>query len=352
MFKTIKSKILIIAFIMLAVLILAFIIYVGIFRMKMKQLMLQNYAYSVNSFVQQIDEKVIMMQDNSKDLALLGSLFYQTDRSNSLTKKAIIYLFENYEKSLGGGIWFEPYVVDKNQKRTCFYVYRNKEGKLILDESFSSDEYDYHNQGWYKQIKSKITKENPMAWSLPYYENQGSETMMITVGTGIYDGDKLIGMSTVDWELSTIFEEIEDMKPIERGFYLFKTKGKIKDSFSLFASKKDDYIIASDDPVLDNDALVGKTLDNIPWYRDNLYYITYFDYNGRKYVPFVRNTINDMLLIINVPKSEMFKDVDRFVLQMLLVITCFAVLIPSAGRPVRSYPLPAPFQHIVTCKGS
>ena len=81
MFKTIKSKILIIAFIMLAVLLIAFICYVGIFRMKMKQLMLQNYAYSVNSFVQQIDDKVIRMQDNSQDLALLGSLFYKTDRS-------------------------------------------------------------------------------------------------------------------------------------------------------------------------------------------------------------------------------------------------------------------------------
>ena len=50
MFKTIKSKILILTFVMLAVLMLVFICYVGIFRMKMKQLMLQNYAYSVNSF--------------------------------------------------------------------------------------------------------------------------------------------------------------------------------------------------------------------------------------------------------------------------------------------------------------
>ena len=140
MFKTIKSKILILTFVMLAVLMLVFICYVGIFRMKMKQLMLQNYSYSVNSFVQQINEKVIRAQDNSKDLALLGSLFYKTDRSVPLTNRAITKLFENYENSLGGGIWFEPYIVDKTQKRTCFYAYRNKNGEIVLDENFSSDE--------------------------------------------------------------------------------------------------------------------------------------------------------------------------------------------------------------------
>ena len=152
MFKTIKSKFLVWTFVMLAVLMLAFVSYIGIFRMKMKQLMIQNYGNSINAFVQQLDDKVIRAVDNSKDLALLGSLYYKTDRSIPLTNKSIIKLFENYENSLGGGIWFEPYVVNKNQKRNCFYVYRNKNGKLILDEDFASDEYDYHNQGWYNMI--------------------------------------------------------------------------------------------------------------------------------------------------------------------------------------------------------
>ncbi|MBQ7449947.1 SpoIIE family protein phosphatase [bacterium] len=328
MFKTIKSKFLVWTFVMLAVLMLAFVSYIGIFRMKMKQLMIQNYGNSINAFVQQLDDKVIRAVDNSKDLALLGSLYYKTDRSIPLTNKSIIKLFENYENSLGGGIWFEPYVVNKNQKRNCFYVYRNKNGKLILDEDFASDEYDYHNQGWYKQIMSQIDKKHDTAWSLPYYENQGSETMMITVGTGIFDGDKLIGLSTVDWELNTIFEEIKEMKPLEKGFNMYVQKGKIKDSFSLFASKKDNYIITTDDPNLDNNALVGKTLDNIPWYKDNLYYITYFDYNGKTYVPFVRNTINGMLLIINIPKSEMFKDIDKFVFNMFIVMAFLGIFIP------------------------
>ena len=31
-------------------------------------------------------------------------------------------------------------------------MYRNKDGRMILDESYDSDEYDYLNQDWYKQI--------------------------------------------------------------------------------------------------------------------------------------------------------------------------------------------------------
>ena len=328
MFKTIKSKILILAFIMLAVLMVAFVCYVGVFRMKTKQLMLKNYAFSINSFTQQLDEKVIKSEDNSRDLALIGNLFYKTDRSVGLTNNAITRIFENYPDSLGGGIWFEPYVVDKNKKRVCFYAFRNKNNKIVLDESFESETYDYLNQGWYKQIKSQISKEHDTAWSEPYYENQGSETMMITVGTGIYEGDRLIGISTVDWELNSIYKDLSDMKPIENGFALFENRNKIKDSFALFASKDFNYIIASTDPNLDNENLVGKTLDNIPWYRENLKWITYITYQGKKYVPFVKYTNNGMLLIICVSKTEMFKDIDKFMLHMLFVVSMFGFLIP------------------------
>ena len=156
MFKTVKSKILLITFIMLAVQMIAFVCYVHVFREKTEDLMLSNYKYSVNKFVQEIDSKVLRLEDNSRDLALIGSLFYKTDRSVPLTQKTIVKTFENYPDSLGGGIWFEPYVVDKSQKRLCFYANRNKENKVVLDESFSSEEYDYHNQGWYKQIISKF----------------------------------------------------------------------------------------------------------------------------------------------------------------------------------------------------
>ena len=115
MFKTVKSKILITAIIMLTILMSAFACYTVISRMKTKQLMVQNYVFSVDKFVQDINKKIIRYEDNSRDLARIGGLFYRTDKSVELTNQTILKIFENYPESLGGGIWFEPYIVDKSQ---------------------------------------------------------------------------------------------------------------------------------------------------------------------------------------------------------------------------------------------
>ena len=329
MFKTIRAKILVVMLIMLAVLMSAFLCYTYVFRAKTKQLMLKNYSFSINTFVQEMDENILSLEDNARDLALIGNLFYKTDKNVELTKSVINKIFQNYKNSLGGGIWFEPYAFDKNKKRFCIYMYRNKDGNMVIDENFASEEYDYHNQSWYKQIKSQLTTDKRTAWSLPYHEKQGSNTMMITVGSGIYDQNGLIGMSTVDWEVDAIFKEISEMKPLENSFLFYEKGDEVKDSFSLLASEKDNYIIASTDPYLDNENLTGKTLDNIPWYNNNLFNITYFRYHNRLYVPFVKDIDNGLMLIICIPKSEMFKAVNKLVIQMLLVLSLFAFLIPA-----------------------
>jgi len=329
MFRTIKSKILVTAIIMLTFLMSAFLCYTVISRMKTKQLMVQNYVFSIDKFVQDINKKIIRYEDNVLDLARIGSLFYKTDKSIELTNKTIIKIFEDYPESLGGGIWFEPYIVDKSQKRVCFYAYRNKENKVVLDESFSSEEYDYHNQGWYKQIISKVTPKNNVIWSEPYYEHQGSNTLMITVGTGIYVNEELIGISTVDWEISTIIDDISKMKPLERTFSMYKNGNEIKNSFALLGSKESDYIIATSDPYLKNEELIGHSLKEVPWYADNLYVITYITYHNNKYIPFYKTLNNGMVFVICVPKVEIFREIDNFYKNMFTVLFLIGLIIPT-----------------------
>ena len=329
MFKTVKSKILITAIVMLTILMSAFVCYTIVSRMKTKQLMVQNYVFSVDKFVQDINKKIIRYEDNVLDLARIGSLFYRTDKSFELTNKTIVKIFENYPDSLGGGIWFEPYIVDKAQKRICFYAYRNKENKVVLDESFNSEKYDYHNQGWYKQIISKVTPVNNVVWSEPYYENQGSNTLMITVGTGIYVNGELIGISTVDWEISTIIEDVSKMKPLEKTFSMYKNGDEIKNSFALFGNKDYDNIIATSDPYLNNDELIGHSLKEVPWYSDNLYAITYITYHNKKYIPFYKTLRNGMVLVVCVPEIEMFREIDKFYINMFTVLLLLGFIIPA-----------------------
>ena len=187
MFKSLKSKILITSIIMLTFLMFAVAIFAYYSRMSTKQLMVQNYKYFiVSEYLEKIYDNIITLENNLRGLSLIGSLYYKTDRDDELTYPVMIRIFDNYPDTLGGGLWFIPYVVDKNKKYKCFYAYRNKDNNVVIDKNFASKEYDYPNQEWYKEIISKVTPERNIVWTKPYYENQGSYTKMITAGTGIY----------------------------------------------------------------------------------------------------------------------------------------------------------------------
>ena len=328
MFKTVKANIIITSIIMLTFLMSAFTCHTIISRMKTKQLMVQNYVYSTDSFAEEINDRVIKTEDNLKSLALIGGLFYKTDRSYKLTDQVITRIFKNYPTTLGGGIWFKPYIVDKSKKYVCFYAYRDKNNEIVIDRNFASEEYDYPNQDWYKQIISQVTPERNIVWSKPYYENQGSYTKMVTAGTGIYVDGELVGIVTVDWEIDSVLDNVSKMKPIEKTLSMYKSGGKILNSFALFGNTKYDYIMATNDPYLNSDSLVGHSLKEIPWYADNLYEITYITYHEKKYVPFVKKMNNGMVLIICIPKSEMFKDINRFYSYIVLIMLFIGLIIP------------------------
>ena len=332
MFKTVKSKILAIAIIVLAAIIFVFMAYAYIFENKTKPLLLDYYSRYIEVLKDDINNDIIKLENNSKDLALIGNLFYKTDKNIDLTKDVIIKIFENYPDSLGGGIWFEPYIINKSQKRFCIYAFRNKDGKILIDESFNSEEYNYLNQGWYKEIISQIKeKKVAVAWSLPYYEDQGSNTLMITVGSGIYNtkGD-LIGISTVDWQISSIEEEIKNMKFIRENSLSSFSSGKyIKNNFALFANPIDNYIIVSTDPYLDNKSLVGSELRNIPWYNENLIDVMFMPYHGKDYIPYVKKFNNGMNLIICIPRTEMFYSLAHTIRIMILTLILLGILIPA-----------------------
>ena len=333
MFKTLRSKILAITILMLAILMITSVVHVYFARMNTKQLMVQNYKFSITAspFVQDTKNRIITSEDNLKSLSLIGSLYYKTDRSNDLTDRVIEKIFKNYPQALGGGIWFKPYIVDKSKKYTCFYAFRDKNNKIIIDRNFESEEYDYPNQEWYKQIISQVKPEGNIVWSKPYYENLGSYTMMVTAGMGIYVDGELVGIVTVDWELDSVIEEVSKMKPLEKTFSMYKSGKEIKNSFALFGNIKDDFIIATTDPYLDNKAVTGHSLKEIPWFTnaDNLYATTYITYHNKKYIPFVNKLSNGMALIICLPKSEMFKDVNQFYFLLILTMLGIALLIPT-----------------------
>ena len=102
--------------------------------------MLNNVSNSIATQAQNINKELVKIEKNARSLALMGELYYKFDRDKNIAEKTVIQVFENYPESLGGGIWFKPYVVNKSKKLDCLYAYRNKQNEIVSDKSFESEE--------------------------------------------------------------------------------------------------------------------------------------------------------------------------------------------------------------------
>jgi len=315
MFNTIRSKINLITVLMLLAFGTVLSIFSYLYLKSGKYLIVESTSHSISVFAQNINKEIMEIENNARDLALHGEIFYQTGKEISIVEHTVVDSFRNYENSLGGGIWFKPYYIDKLKRLFGIYAYRNKSDEIVIDRQFNTDEYDYPNKNWYKEIINQVSHDNNIAWSLPYYEKEGSNTLMVTAGSGIYVDNRLIGISTVDWEISSIIKSVSQIKPT-------------LNSFALFADKNHDYVIACNDNYIDETAIVGKSLKEIPWYSENLSKRAYFSYHDKKYIPYVKTLDNGMILIVNVPKNELFFILYKHVFA-LFVLLMFTNLIIS-----------------------
>ncbi len=316
MFNTIKSKITIITVLMLLALCILLSAFSFLYLKTSKNLIIIGCSHSIATLAQNINKEIIRIEDNAKDLALQGEMFYYIDKNRTTAEQVIIDLFENYENSLGGGIWFKPYLLRKDKKYFCIYAYRNKQNKVVIDNQFETEDYNYPEKSWYVEIMPKLNEKNNVVWSSPYYEKEGSNTLMMTAGSGIYSNGTIVGLSTVDWEISSIVKSVSEMKPTPN-------------SFALFADIDHDYIIASTDPNLNNDELIGKSVKSIPWYKSNLKQVTYITYKGHKYIPYVKTLDNGMIYIVVIPKNELFAILYRHVIALFAVLMGISLMISA-----------------------
>jgi len=306
MLKTIKSKIIVLTISILVV--LSFLL-LGSACLNFKNntlMMIESCNHNISNFAEHVNKEISILQNNAIDLALMGEGYYMTGRRTEIAEYVVKRVFERYKYSLGGGIWFEPYVVNPAQKRKCFYGF-HKNGKVVIDPGFESEQYDYLTQSWYKEIFPKLSKDKVFVWSKPYFDNQGSFTVMTTVGAGIYDKDRLIGISTVDWEISSILKTVSNMRPTPN-------------SFALFADIENDYILVSTDKYLKDQDLIGQSVKKIPWYSKDRKNAEFFMYHNDRYVSYIKNLDNGMVLIVNVPIRELMINIIEHLLVMMLVL--------------------------------
>ena len=118
-FNTVKSKIILISALMLITLSILFGFFAYIYMQNGKSLLLKGFSFHISNFAEKINKDILRIEDNAKDLALQGKMFYLIDKNKNMALSTTINIFNNYPYSLGGGIWFEPNVVDKTKRLFC-----------------------------------------------------------------------------------------------------------------------------------------------------------------------------------------------------------------------------------------
>ncbi|WOO37144.1 methyl-accepting chemotaxis protein [Anaerocolumna sp. AGMB13020] len=135
-----------------------------------------------------------------------------TSTSLSQYEEMLSSLVQEDAMVLGSGIWFEPYIYDKNEKYTGPYVH--KEGdKAVVTYEYSNAAYDYFSYDWYKNA----TKGKEALFSELYYDESLGLTIMSCTAP-IYSADNtFLGAVTVDMQVSDIQNMINNITIGKKG---------------------------------------------------------------------------------------------------------------------------------------
>jgi len=315
-----------------SVILVAFVIYSVATTANYRQLRVEAASRGVSYVSEQVSKVVAEMERNAVNLALAGyQLYLSGDRSDELG--ALIAMENNraFTTAAGVGIWFEPYALRDDARRAWYGTFFDPLiGEVRYDTEFEND--DYHSRGWYKEIAANLTGRYSTVWTAPYV---GVRSMMTTVGAGIYDEDgRFLGMATVDWQIQSMVDRLSAIRPTEN-------------SFILFASPKDDYIITEtrDDGI----EYAGSSLRALPWYDEPLFtgadnVNARFTEGGVEYFSFSRMFDKGWLFSVYIPAREIFAEIEarnhRFSLIIgisfiFLLLMAYCLISRLVNRPLR-----------------
>lgn len=301
---SIRTKIVLIVFLLLAVVGAAFLAYSINTTANYKLLRMDGVMKTVRFASEEVNKTIGAMERNAIDLANAGrTLYLSKSRSDLVGAGIVVDNFTTMPLAVGGGIWFEPEKFIPGRQRACYYALRDKTGSVRLDPDFNSEKYDYVNQMWYVDIARGARGHGVTKWTPPYFDDTGSLALMTTVGAGIFDKEgAFVGMSTVDWEISDVVAKLTAIQP---------TPG----SFVLLAVPHEDYIISNTHNRSNPGA--GAPLFKLQWYGKlaqpphGKVGVSEFEHDGVDYIAFSRFMDNGWLLCVPVPQNEIYSEIER-----------------------------------------
>lgn len=228
-------------------------------------------------------------------------------------EKMLANIIQSNDIVLGSGLWFEPYAYDAAQQYMGPYVYKDG-GSTVVTYDYSNAEYDYFSQEYYTMCVNATEAQ----FTNPYYD-ETSNTIMSSCACPIIVDGKYIGCVTVDIELGSITELINNIKVGKTGNAILTTG-----SGTYLAGVEGDKIQNATNITADENASLAKAGTQIVSTESgeltcksnkgvcNLYYSTLED-TGWK-------------LILQMPQKELNAPIDRLVI-LLVVVSIIAIIV-------------------------
>ncbi|WP_281560354.1 ATP-binding protein [Thalassomonas sp. RHCl1] len=187
----------------------------------------QTFAASIAK----INNLTRLMERNVTDLAIAGENLFLLKKQQKFALEVIearvedilVNNFSSFPEAIGGGIWYEPYILEQSVRYFGPYAYQ---GRLKVEFSWelNTPEYDYHHQDWYTLASEhgwgrEQQRVKPIFWTPPYHDDAGSYSLMMTVDAVMYDDrHKEIGLATVDWSLKELTDFLESVRVSANSF--------------------------------------------------------------------------------------------------------------------------------------
>ena len=173
----------------------------------------ENLNAKVESQINQIQLKMQAISTIANQISRSVEATYSTTDLTQYENMLAKIIYDN-DLILGSGIWFEPYIYDNTQKFIGPYVYKDGTTAVTTYE-YSNEEYDYFSYDWYKNA---MTGSKTPVFSDLYFDDTLGVTMMSCTAPMYNSLGQFIGAVTVDIEISSIQNMINDVIIGKQGF--------------------------------------------------------------------------------------------------------------------------------------
>lgn len=242
---------------------------------------------------------------------------------------------ESTEMVVGGGVWFEPYYLNSQEKYYGPYLSKNN-GELEITWVYSNEEYDYFGYDWYK---NGLNSEKDVIFSEPYLDIV-SGIVMLTLTSPVKKDGVAIGVTTIDIDINTLAEYVRNIKVGKNGYafvltgegYYLGNKTESKDLTERITEDQDEEISKLGQDILANSNIGVKETS----------------FNGTaSYVSYAPIGDTGMKLVTIMPRSEVAGTINFYILISIVCGFIAIILLSSVLYVLLTKKLINPLQAIV-----